>query len=86
MAARSVWKILFASVSLNFLGITASVAQSLSDGFQPAPNGSVATLLVQPDGKILVGGAFTTIAGQQRQRLARLDADGNVDMASRRPR
>jgi len=79
MAARSVWKVLLVTIFLNFLSITVSVAQSLSDGFQPAPDGSVATLLVQPDGKILVGGAFTTIAGQPRQRLARLDADGSVD-------
>ena len=34
---------------------------------------------LQPDGKILVGGYFTTIAGVPRQGIARLNADGSVD-------
>ena len=29
---------------------------------------------MQPDGKILVGGSFTTVGGQTRHRMARLDA------------
>jgi len=41
--------------------------------------GAVQALLRQPDGKILVGGAFTNIAGQMRQRLARLHANGALD-------
>src|SRR5204863_1515155 len=35
----------------------------------------------QADGKILVGGAFTTIGGTPRNRIARLDADGTLDTA-----
>jgi uncharacterized delta-60 repeat protein len=34
---------------------------------------------VQADGKILVGGDFTTIGGQTRNRIARLNADGTAD-------
>jgi uncharacterized delta-60 repeat protein len=34
---------------------------------------------VQADGKILLGGAFTTVNGVQRSRLARLNTDGSVD-------
>ena len=35
---------------------------------------------MQPDGKVLVGGAFTTIGGQTRNRMARLDgASGLAD-------
>ena len=34
---------------------------------------------MQADGKILVGGSFTTLAGQPRLRLGRLNADGTLD-------
>lgn len=42
-------------------------------------SGSVATIALQPDGKILVGGTFETVAGQPRQNLARLHANGTLD-------
>ena len=41
--------------------------------------GTVWALLVQPDGKILVGGDFRTVAGQPRDNLARLNPDGSLD-------
>lgn len=34
---------------------------------------------VQPDGKVLIGGAFTTVNGTNRNRIARLNADGSLD-------
>jgi uncharacterized delta-60 repeat protein len=34
---------------------------------------------VQPDGRILVGGSFTSIGGEARQHIARLRADGTLD-------
>src|SRR5205814_2235697 len=34
---------------------------------------------LQPDGKILIGGAFTAVNGAPRNYLARLNADGSVD-------
>jgi hypothetical protein len=39
----------------------------------------VYSLAVQADGKILVGGWFTTLGGQPRNYLGRLNADGTVD-------
>ena len=42
-------------------------------------SGAIYALAVQPDGKILVGGSFSTIGGQNRLNLARLNADGTVD-------
>jgi uncharacterized delta-60 repeat protein len=36
-------------------------------------------LAVQPDEKILLGGAFSTVAGQARAGLARLNPDGTLD-------
>ncbi len=37
------------------------------------------SLAVQADGKILVGGDFTTLGGQTRNRIGRLNADGTLD-------
>jgi uncharacterized delta-60 repeat protein len=54
-------------------------AQSPIDGFDPGANGTVTALAVQPDGKILVGGIFTTLGGAPRDRLGRLNADGSID-------
>lgn len=42
-------------------------------------NGLVYAILVQRDGKILVGGQFTEIAGQSQPYLARLNSDGQLD-------
>lgn len=43
-------------------------------------NISAAALALQSDGRILVGGGFTNIAGLLRNRIARLYADGNLDL------
>jgi hypothetical protein len=37
-------------------------------------------MALQADGKIIIGGAFTTINGTQVNRLARLNADGTLDL------
>jgi uncharacterized delta-60 repeat protein len=42
-------------------------------------NDKVYALAVQPNGKILVGGDFTTLGGQRRSFLGRLNADGSLD-------
>ena len=42
-------------------------------------SGLVYSLVVQADGKILVGGWFTAVAGQPRQYLGRLNTDGTLD-------
>lgn len=47
--------------------------------FFATANGAVATVDVQPDGRILIGGSFTTVNNQSRLRLARLNADGTLD-------
>src|SRR6185295_2096936 len=36
-------------------------------------------LAVQPDGKIVMGGQFTTVSGVGRNFIARLNADGTLD-------
>jgi uncharacterized delta-60 repeat protein len=39
----------------------------------------VFALAVQPDGRIIIGGDFTIVAGARRQHVARLNADGSLD-------
>src|SRR5437870_5358789 len=52
---------------------------SLDAAFAPVINGPVFWFTVQPDGRILIAGYFTTVGGLPRNGLARLLADGNVD-------
>jgi uncharacterized delta-60 repeat protein len=72
---------------LLFLLLTAVArGQSALDGFDPNANGKIHVVVVQPDGKILIGGAFTTLspnggAPVLRRRLARLNPDGTLDTA-----
>jgi uncharacterized delta-60 repeat protein len=40
--------------------------------FNPFANGAVTTVSLSPDGKVTVGGNFTSLGGQARSRLARL--------------
>ncbi len=56
-------------------------AQSALDGFDPNANNPVRVVVVQPDGKILIGGDFTMVQGVTRNRIARLNADGTLDTA-----
>ncbi|MFA7445205.1 MAG: gliding motility-associated C-terminal domain-containing protein [Flavobacteriaceae bacterium] len=42
-------------------------------------NSSVESIALQPDGKILAGGRFTTFNGTTRNRLVRLNSDGTLD-------
>jgi uncharacterized delta-60 repeat protein len=45
----------------------------------PNVNGQVDSIVAQSDGKVIVGGQFTLIAGQMRNRIARLNLDGTAD-------
>ncbi|MFN0279867.1 MAG: cohesin domain-containing protein [Pyrinomonadaceae bacterium] len=59
-------------------------AQSAVDGFDPNTDGGVSVIVLQPDGKILVGGSFFTFspnggAPVTRNRIARLNPDGSLD-------
>jgi uncharacterized delta-60 repeat protein len=45
------------------------------------PSSTVHTLARQPDGQILLGGAFETVSGVASARVARLRSDGTVDPA-----
>src|SRR5437660_1440290 len=78
---------LMALVGLALAGGAAAVrGQSALDGFDPNANGPVEVVVVQPDGKILIGGGFTTLSPNggppvTRNRIARLNPDGTLDTA-----
>ena len=46
----------------------------------PGSNGTITEAVVQPDGKILVAGTFTSLSGFTYGRLARLNSDASVDL------
>ncbi|OIR06297.1 Two component regulator propeller [mine drainage metagenome] len=58
---------------------------TIDTAFNPDANSSVTALAIQSDGKILIGGTFTTLtpngatAATTRTRFARLNTDGTVD-------
>ena len=49
------------------------ISGSTDPTFNPSANSVVRSLALQADGKILAGGDFTSIGGQTRNRIARLD-------------
>ncbi len=55
---------------------------TLDASFNPsaAANGAIFALALQPNGRILLGGAFTQVNGSPRSRMARLTPDGGLDM------
>ncbi len=63
----------------------AARGQSAIDGFDPNANGEIRAIAVQPDGKILIGGSFTSLAPNgdcgPRNYIARLNRDGTLDAA-----
>ena len=77
----------WAAVSNPWGSVTSTVAMltvvnsSAPDNFNPGVNGTIYSMAVQPDGKILVGGFFNSLAGQSRACLGRLSADGALDTA-----
>ncbi|WAC21031.1 choice-of-anchor D domain-containing protein [Luteolibacter sp. SL250] len=52
---------------------------ALDPTFSATSNGACRSIFIQSDGKILVGGEFTTVGGQPRKNLARLLPDGALD-------
>ena len=52
---------------------------ALDTTFNPVPSDVIDAILIQPDGKILLGGAFTSLMGAGRSGLARLNPDFTLD-------
>jgi uncharacterized delta-60 repeat protein len=75
----------------NISGLPSTLARLLPDGqvdtsfgATAVPNGTVNTLLIQPDGGIVVGGAFSSLGGQVRQALGRITAPNVLHVAAPR--
>src|SRR3954465_7880829 len=83
---RKVLLSVFAAFNLLARSVATIHGQSALDGFDPNANGQIRVIAVQPDGKILIGGEFTTVAPNgglpvTRNRIARLNPDGSLDAA-----
>jgi len=48
-------------------------------GDNPGPYPTIRSVLLQPDGRVLIGGSFTNVNGTTRNGIARLNADGGLD-------
>jgi uncharacterized delta-60 repeat protein len=68
-------------VSNTYGSVASSIAllTALDAGFNPNANDAVNSIALQADGKILIGGAFTTVGVTTRSRIARINVDGSVD-------
>jgi uncharacterized delta-60 repeat protein len=66
-------------VSLLAMALSANPAHPQGTGFNPGADGPIDAMAVQPDGRIVVGGGFTSLGGQPRDFIGRLNADGSLD-------
>ena len=70
----------FAGVSANKiirLNLNGTVDNTFSSG--TGFDFSVWSFAIQPDGKIVVGGGFTTYSGQSANSIIRLNSNGSID-------
>ena len=51
----------------------------LDPGFNPDASSAVFSTMLQPDGKIIIGGVFNNIGGVTRNYIARLNTNGTLD-------
>ncbi len=63
----------------NLVRVNSNGSLDLSFAIGTGANAVVNSIGLQPDGRIVIGGNFTSINGLSRSRIARLFADGSVD-------
>ena len=72
--------------SLSFVALVlalfsvAPLHSQTADSFNPGASGVVYALVCQADGRVLVGGAFTTLSTGSRNRIGRLNPDGTLEV------
>lgn len=89
MAMQSDGKIIAAGSFTNYNGSAnpaPRIIRLLADGSKDnsfnvgrGADGIIETVVIQPDGKILLGGRFTTFDGISKPKLVRLNTDGSID-------
>jgi uncharacterized delta-60 repeat protein len=79
-ARRRLFRLLASVLGMALASIGVAHAQSPLDGFAPGFNNEARALVLQSDGRLLVGGAFTQINLTPRNRLVRLDPGGAFDI------
>src|SRR5207302_5866703 len=67
-----------ATVAL-LLSFVSLAAGQTNDSFHVPASSSISAFAVEPDGKILVGGSFASLAGQVCNHIGRLNPDGSLD-------
>src|SRR5436305_323162 len=75
------WLMVLMMTACSFTTSASANGGDLDAGFDPGTgaNNSVLTTALQPDGKIIIGGAFTSYNSIGRNRIARLNVDGSLD-------
>ena len=77
-------KSLRAALMAGLLVFTESLMQAAPGDLDPLDASVLGTTVyataVQPDGKTIIAGQFTSVLGQSRNNIARLNADGTLDM------
>ncbi|QOD61544.1 T9SS type A sorting domain-containing protein [Polaribacter haliotis] len=71
--------ILFISIHFSAQKLPAGSVDNSFTTFGTGFNASVTAIVTQSDGKILIGGHFTTYDGIPRYKIARLNSDGSLD-------
>ncbi|HYG35384.1 MAG TPA: hypothetical protein VEC99_11395, partial [Clostridia bacterium] len=69
------------AILVTALWLASTAHGQLKEDFTVDVGGGVYSLVAQPDGKILVAGTFTNIAGAAQAALARFNPDGTLDSA-----
>lgn len=62
-----------------FTATSSSPSGGLDSAFDVAVNGEVIAMATQPDGKMIIAGDFSQVAGVARPGIARLNANGTLD-------
>jgi uncharacterized delta-60 repeat protein len=72
----------FGFVAVFCLSLAGPACAQSPDSFNPGADGSVRALALQTDGKVLAAGRFySSLGGQERHYIGRLNSDGSVDLS-----
>lgn len=67
------------TVSLTGVSDSPTAPGALDLTYDPNANGTLVTAAVQPDGKVIIAGSFTSVVSTTRNYIARINTDGTLD-------